>query len=144
MHQTQQVLRVIAAVIVNASGDVLLVRKRGTTAFMQPGGKPRRGEIDLHALKRELQEELGCRSEATEADYLGCFRAAAANELGAVVEANVYRARVSEEPTPQAEIAELLWLAPDARVKPPLAPLTEHHVLPICAAALPRREGGAA
>ena len=36
------------------------MRKRGTTAFMQPGGKRDHGEDDVAALAREIDEELGC------------------------------------------------------------------------------------
>ena len=39
-----RVISVVAAVIRDDSGRVLLVRKRGTTAFMQPGGKRDTGE----------------------------------------------------------------------------------------------------
>ena len=38
------VIRIVAAVVADERGRLLLVRKRGTTAFMQPGGKPEAGE----------------------------------------------------------------------------------------------------
>ena len=53
-------IEVVAALISNAAGRVLLVRKRGTAAFMQPGGKRDPGEDDVTALSREIAEELGC------------------------------------------------------------------------------------
>ena len=37
-------IRIVAAVIVDEAGRLLLVRKRGTQAFMQPGGKIAPGE----------------------------------------------------------------------------------------------------
>ena len=40
-------------------GRSLLVRKRGSTIFMQPGGKIESGESALDALTRELREEIG-------------------------------------------------------------------------------------
>ena len=43
---------VSAAVITDASGRVLVVRKHGTTVFMQPGGKPETGESAAEALAR--------------------------------------------------------------------------------------------
>jgi len=53
-------IRIVAALIRDEAGRVLLVRKRGTTAFMQPGGKRDPGEDDMAALAREIAEELGC------------------------------------------------------------------------------------
>lgn len=35
--ETSRVIRIAAAVITDATGACLLVRKQGTTAFMQPG-----------------------------------------------------------------------------------------------------------
>lgn len=49
-------IRISAAVIVDAEGRILVVRKRGTTAFMQPGGKIDPGETALAAVRRELVE----------------------------------------------------------------------------------------
>ena len=53
-------IKIVAALIRDDAGRVLLVRKRGTIAFMQPGGKRDPGEDDMTALAREIAEELGC------------------------------------------------------------------------------------
>lgn len=42
---TDPVLRIVAAVVLDDDGHVLVVRKRGTTAFMQPGGKIGRAHV---------------------------------------------------------------------------------------------------
>ena len=47
-------IRVVAALIRDDLGRMLVVRKRGTEAFMQPGGKRDAGEDDLTALGREI------------------------------------------------------------------------------------------
>jgi len=36
---TPRIIRIAAAVLIGPDGRTLLVRKRGTEAFMQPGGK---------------------------------------------------------------------------------------------------------
>ena len=53
-------IKIVAALIHDQTGRVLLVRKRGTRAFMQPGGKRDASEDDITALCREIAEELGC------------------------------------------------------------------------------------
>jgi 8-oxo-dGTP diphosphatase len=52
-------VEVVGAVIRDAGGRLLTVRKRGTARFMLAGGKREPGEDDLAALARELREELG-------------------------------------------------------------------------------------
>ena len=46
-------IRVSAVVIRDADGRVLTVRKRGTSMFMFPGGKPDPGERPVDAAVRE-------------------------------------------------------------------------------------------
>jgi 8-oxo-dGTP diphosphatase len=125
-------IEIVAAVIRDVGGRMLLVRKRATRAFMQPGGKREPGEDDLAALSRELREELGV--AVLSAAPLGIFRAPAANETGREVVAAVYSAVIAGEPVARAEIAELLWLDPAAAAVD-VAPLTRDHVLPLVRAA---------
>jgi 8-oxo-dGTP diphosphatase len=124
-------IHVVAALIRDAAGRVLLVRKRGTQAFMQPGGKRDPGEDDVTALARELDEELGCRAVPGTFAPLGTFRCQAANETGRQVHAAVYAVNVTGDITARAEIEELTWIDPASPPDIHLAPLTRDHVLPL-------------
>jgi 8-oxo-dGTP diphosphatase len=124
-------IRVVAALIRDEAGRVLLVRKRGTSAFMQPGGKLDAGEDDVTALSREISEELGCLVVPASVRPLGAFDAAAANEAGFRVQANVYHVDVTGEISPRQEIDEAIWIDPASPPNVHLAPLTRDHVLPL-------------
>ena len=128
---SERVISVVAALIRDNDGRVLLVRKRGTTAFMQPGGKRDPGEDDIAALSREIAEELGCALVHASIRPLGEFDAIAANEPGFRVKANLYRVDVAGEITPSQEIDEAIWIDPASPPDILLAPLTRDHVLPL-------------
>ena len=127
-------VEIVAALIRDAGGRVLLVRKAGTDAFMQPGGKREPGEDDLTALARELREELGCQMLRSSAVPVGVFRAPAANEPDREVVAAVYAVDVEGRIAAQAEIAEMLWVDPRRLPSVALAPLTRDHILPLAIA----------
>lgn len=123
-------IRIAAAAILRDDGATLLVRKRGTTAFMQLGGKIDAGETPLAALCRELCEELALDIRPEAADYLGRFSAPAANEPGFVVTAELFSVRFNGEVEAQAEIQEVVWVPRGAQDGFDLAPLTRDLVLP--------------
>ena len=124
-------IEVVAALIRDEAGRVLLVRKRGTLAFMQPGGKRDVGEDDIAALSREIVEELGCGVVSASIRPLGEFNADAAHEPGFRVRASLYRLDVTGAIAPGREIDETIWIDPSAPPDIPLAPLTRDHVLPL-------------
>ncbi|MBN9222233.1 MAG: NUDIX domain-containing protein [Mesorhizobium sp.] len=129
MPSESRKIRIAAAVIADASGRLLLVRKRGTSAFMQPGGKIEPHEAPLEALARELHEELGLTIDPAMAAPLGRFAAPAANEPDSMVEAELFTVSIHDEPIAAAEIEEMIWLDPGSADGIDLAPLTRDVVL---------------
>ncbi|ADG97041.1 NUDIX hydrolase [Segniliparus rotundus DSM 44985] len=119
------IIRVVAAVIIDAQGRFLVARKRGTAVFMQAGGKVEPDEAPLDALVRELDEELGVQIGPEHAQRLGVFEAPAAHEPAATVLAEVYRVACAQEPHAHAEIEEIAWITPGADDQRAFAPLTE-------------------
>jgi 8-oxo-dGTP diphosphatase len=123
------VIRISAAVIVDTAGSILLVRKRGTTAWMQPGGKLEPDEAPDRALARELLEELGLTVDPVTFDHWGRFTAPAANEAGHTVDCDIYGVAIAQVPVAAAEIDEFRWVSLD-EAELEIAPLALEHVLP--------------
>ncbi|TDH35768.1 NUDIX domain-containing protein [Pseudohoeflea suaedae] len=123
-------INIAAAAIMRPDGATLLVRKRGTTAFMQPGGKIAPDESAREALCRELAEELGLTVLIDAPVYIGRFSAPAANEAGSRVVAELFRLDLDRPVQARAEIEETLWLERDMADGFEIAPLTRTSVLP--------------
>jgi 8-oxo-dGTP pyrophosphatase MutT (NUDIX family) len=118
------VIRVSAALVTDPDGRHLLVRKRGTTAFMQAGGKIEPGEDPRAAVVREIGEELAVVVDPARVRDLGRRDAPAANEPGHHLEAHVFAVDGVTGAVPAAEIAEAVWVTPAEAARLPLAPLT--------------------
>ncbi|PFG20833.1 NUDIX hydrolase [Serinibacter salmoneus] len=128
-------IRISACVITRPDGALLLVRKRGTERFMQPGGKQEPGESPAATAVREVAEELGLHLTQADLAAWGEFSEVAANEPGHRVEAHAFHAEVSAAVAnrlrPRAELEEAVWVQPAEARSLPLAPLTEVHLLPL-------------
>ena len=127
-------LAIATALIRNAAGQVLLVRKQNTRAFMQPGGKIDAGETSVGALLRELEEELGLKLRGADLSFLGHFEAEAAHEAATRIAADLYALQepiADQAAQPAQEIAEVIWVNPRHTGLLPLAPFTRDTVLPL-------------
>lgn len=125
-------LVVAAVVLEDEAGRVLVVRKRGTSRFMLPGGKIEPGEAPADTAVRELEEEVGAHLDPALLVPLGEWTAPAANEAGLLVQGHVFTHPRVDVLAARAEIAEALWLHPrDMAARGDLAPLLVTCVLPI-------------
>lgn len=122
---------IAAAIILDPAGQMLLVRKKNTTRFMQAGGKIEKGEQPLDALLREMHEELQIQPNATDIFYHGLYLAPAANEPNHTVRAHIYQLTWHNPIHIAAEIEEAIWVTPSSASTLPLAPLTEHIIIPL-------------
>lgn len=133
----QPVIHVSAVLAVDSEGCLLVVRKRGTTVWMQPGGKPEPGETAAETLARELHEELGVSIHPRDLEPLGQFTTAAANEARTTLVADVFRARAIDpalDPlagplSAAAEIEAVQWMHPRDMPAHQVAPLITEHML---------------
>lgn len=121
------VIAIVAAIVLDAHGQLLVVRKRGTSVFIQPGGKIEPGESAVDALVREVREELGV--GVVDVRELGHHSAVAANEPGHTVEADLFAVRLDGQPRVCAELEEMRWIDPAEPGDIALASLTAGAVL---------------
>jgi len=133
----QPVIRVSALLAVDEAGRLLVVRKRGTDVWMQPGGKPEPSETAAETLARELHEELGVRLDPADLEPLGTFATDAANEAGTTLVADVFRARVTGRLVAAAEIDAVRWMHPAEFANHKVAPLITQHMLEFMPAVRP-------
>ncbi|QIG48943.1 NUDIX domain-containing protein [Nordella sp. HKS 07] len=121
---------IAAAIIFNEAGHVLVVRKRGASVFMQPGGKIEPDETPVAALRRELREEIALTIGEDAPVYIGRFMAEAAHEADRVVVADVFEVPLTGAVAAAAEIEEIRWVDPFA-LDLPLAVLSRAHIMPV-------------
>lgn len=140
----RRVLRIAAVCFLRegeAGWELLTVRKRGTSSFMQVGGKLEPGESAREAATREVAEEIGIVIEPERFDVLGDFRAAAANEADTDVDATVLLAPPDSLPRDvevQAELEEARWLSlAEIDGDPSCAPLMRQYIAPLLRSLLP-------
>lgn len=101
--------------LVTSTDGVLLVRERhvdGSAFWTLPGGGLQPGESRPDGMRRELAEELCCRS--TVGEELTSFRYRHRSHRNAVTDYSVYRCSLLSDPTPvETEgIEACRWVAP--------------------------------
>jgi 8-oxo-dGTP pyrophosphatase MutT (NUDIX family) len=124
----QGVFRLVAAVIRHPDGSHLLVRKAGTKAFMNCGGKIEAGEHPEQALRREVHEETGLEVGERCLTPLGRHVAPAANEPGMLIDVDLFEFELEDKDlvSAKAEIAEVRWVDSQSALNDlVLAPLAE-------------------
>lgn len=106
MRESPPVIKCAAVVL---RGDrVLLVRKRGTTALISPGGKLERGESHVACLGRELDEELGV--SLVSATYFGTYDDVSIFDRSRMITLFVYMCDIVGNPAPRSEIEAVEWV----------------------------------
>ena len=129
--QSEPDFSVSAVVVRDAGKRILVVRKRGTSKYMLPGGKIEAGESPVQAAVRELREEVGAELVPDSLVFMGEWTAPAANEAGLTVHGHVFEHPWIDGLAVRAEIEDLLWLHPEEMVtRDDLAPLLVMRVLP--------------
>lgn len=141
MQETREIR--VSALVLRWRGSMLMVRKRGTAAFMLPGGKPEPGESPLDTVLREVREELDLHLDPADLEELGTFTASAANEAGHRVVGDVFVHRGLPDDfdvasiEPHAELESVGWFdpaeLPEDTPQRTFAPLTRWGVLPALA-----------
>ena len=131
----EKVIHVVAVLVQDHGDNILLVRKKNTDTYIQPGGKPEAGEDTVTTAVRELVEETGLVVAPERMEFIGTFNAPAANEPGYNIVAQCVRVRL--EPGEEllakadAEIAEANWFSPAEAALVKAAPLFQDIILPI-------------
>ena len=127
-------IRIAAAAVLDREGRLLVVRKRGTYAFMQPGGKiePDDWPVPMRYRLRELREELGMAIDnpAIRSTSGASRRRLPIEPRRRYVVADLFELVIALDPVPAGEIEEIVWMSPEAPAGLTLAPLTRDVVLP--------------
>jgi 8-oxo-dGTP pyrophosphatase MutT (NUDIX family) len=121
----------IGALILRGDRILLCRKNRDTSRLILPGGRIEPGESALECLTREIREELGAVA-LEKVEYLGTYEDRAAMDDPRVVKSlriALYQGELSREPTPSAEIRELVWYGP-ASNRNALTPILVNRILP--------------
>ncbi len=120
-----------AAGIIIKDRKLLISIEHSKEFYVAPGGSLEEGESPKEALVRELMEELGIKVVENSLEDFGHFHAQAAGETENTVHMNVFIVKKWEgEPTPQAEVREILWVTSNLPKDIKVGSIFEHEVIP--------------
>jgi len=123
-------VQVIAA-LNDRDGKVLVVRRRDTWFFTQPGTMVEPGDEPLDALRAVLWDDLGIALPRTAFAPCACPPTWEPSNPARMTPTQGFAARaILTEITPAEHIAEAVWVNPADPHVGPLAPLTEDTILP--------------
>ncbi|TSC77768.1 MAG: NUDIX hydrolase [Parcubacteria group bacterium Gr01-1014_29] len=89
---------------------ILSTRSYGKDTYYIPGGKREAGESDMHALRREIKEELTVDILPETIKYVGVFSAQAHGKPeGIIVRMICYSSECEGAIRPSSEIEEIIW-----------------------------------
>ncbi|BCN87481.1 NUDIX hydrolase [Staphylococcus argenteus] len=92
---------------------ILLVQVRHREKYYFPGGKIEEGETQVHALLREIQEELNLTLTENDIEYVGTIVGPAYPQLDMLTELNGYRSLTKidwNHITINNEITDIRWI----------------------------------
>ena len=115
--------------VIIKDGKFLINRKRGTSLFLMPGGKPERGESVEECLIREIMEEHSCGLKEDSIKLFDEFEDVAANKPDTIISMKVYIGEITGEPKAGREIEEQRWFGKDDNPAI-LSPIIRNKILP--------------
>ena len=118
-----------SAMAIVRDNRLLVVRKKGSRDYLMPGGKPKRGESAVEALRRELLEEISCSVDDASLTLLGRFEDFTSDGKSRVA-IDLFAGEIVGEPKPSSEIEELLWISAADSMNPFLTPIAKKQILP--------------
>ncbi len=120
-----------AAGILIKDRKLLIEKSENKEFFIAPGGSIEEGETPKEALVRELWEEFNIKVSASDFEEFGHFHAKAAGQEENIVHMNVFIVKKWEgEPSPHAEVREIMWVTSDIPKDIKIGSIFEHEVIP--------------
>lgn len=103
------IMRKVALAVFKGKKLLQVRSKKHPEVFFTLGGKPEEGELEIEALKREVKEEVGCEIDESSLRFLHEFEDVVHGKGGEMLNIRMYEGKLTGEPKPSSEIAEIGW-----------------------------------